>query len=89
MRYLLLALVILLSGCASTGVVPKGGGVYMIDKTSAQACCGPPNAVKAEVFAEASEFCARTNQDIEVVNLAVTNTIIMRPGNVSLEFRCK
>ncbi|NTV51272.1 MAG: hypothetical protein HGA69_00345 [Desulfobulbaceae bacterium] len=61
----------------------------MIAKRSAQFGFGPPDAVKAEVYTEANEYCAASSQAVETIKLDVTNTAIFRPGNVSLTFRCK
>jgi hypothetical protein len=79
-----------MASCSSTGVVPlDGGGTYMIAKRSAQVEFGPPDGVKADVYREANEFCAKENKEVETINLEVTNSGFARPGNVSLTFRCK
>ncbi len=64
-------------------------GTYMIAKRSAQVGFGPPDGVKADVYNEANEFCAKTQKEVETINLQVTNSGLGRPGNVSLQFRCK
>jgi hypothetical protein len=89
MRYLLAVAVLALVSCSSTGVVPMDGGTYMIAKRSAQAGFGPPNGVKADVYREANEFCAKQHKTVETVNLEVTDSGFARPGSVSLQFRCK
>lgn len=89
MKYVSILAVLLLTACSSTGVVPMDGGVYMIAQRSAQVGFGPPDGVKADVYKEANEFCAKTNQKVETVKLDMTNSGFAKPGNVSLEFRCK
>ena len=89
MRYILAIAVVMLVSCSSTGVVPMDSGTYMIAKRSAQAGFGPPNGVKADVYREANEFCAKQHKTVETVNLEVTDSGFARPGNVSLQFRCK
>ena len=89
MRCLLVLLIFFMASCSSTGVVPLDGGTYMIAKRSAQVGFGPPDGVKADVYREANEFCAKKNKEVETVNLEVTNSGFARPGNVSLTFRCK
>ena len=89
MRYLLVLLVFLLAACSSTGVVPMDSGTYMIAKKSAQVGFGPPDGVKADVYREANEFCAKENKEVETINLEVTNSGFAKPGNVCLTFRCK
>lgn len=82
-------LVVLLSACASTGVVPMDAETYMIAKRSAQAGFGPPDGVKADVYKEANEFCSKENKNVKTIDLQVTNTGFGRPGNVSLTFSCE
>ena len=57
--------------------------------TSAQLGFGPPDGVKADVYREANEFCAKEGLEVETVDIEVTNSGFARPGNVSLTFRCK
>ena len=89
MRYLPILLLFIMVGCSSTGVVPMDSGTYMIAKRSAQVGFGPPDGVKADVYREANEFCAKENLVVETLNLEVTNSGFARPGNVSLTFRCE
>ena len=79
----------MLGACSSTGVVPMDRGTSMIAKSSAQIGFGQPDGVKAEVYREANEFCAKEQKEVETINLEVTNSGFARPGNVSLQFRCK
>lgn len=64
-------------------------GVYMIAQRSAQVGFGPPDAVKADVYEEANAFCAKTDQKVETLKLHMTDSGFAKPGNVSLEFKCK
>lgn len=89
MRYTAVFVALLLVGCASTGVVPMDSGTYMIAKRSAQAGFGPPDGVKADVYREANAFCAKQQKTVETIKLDVTDSGFARPGNVSLQFRCK
>ena len=89
MRYICILVTLLLTACSSTGIVPMDSGTYMIAKRSAQAGFGPPDGVKADVYREANEFCAKEKKGVETLNLDVTNSGFGRPGNVSLEFQCK
>lgn len=61
----------------------------MIAKRSAQAGFGPPDGVKADVYKEANEFCARESTKVKTLNLDITNSGFGRPGNVSLTFSCE
>jgi hypothetical protein len=89
MKYTYILVALLLTACSSTGVVRMDSDTYMIAKRSAQAGFGPPDGVKADVYREANEFCSKENKKVETLNLDVTNSGFARPGNVSLEFRCK
>jgi hypothetical protein len=80
---------LLITACSSTGVVPINGDTYMIAKRSAQVGFGPPDGVKAEVYKEANSYCSNMQKSVETVDLVVTNSGFAKPGNVSLEFRCK
>ena len=87
MKYSVFFTVLLVSACSSTGVVPMDEGVYMIAKRSAQVGFGPPDGVKADVYKEANDYCAKTKQKIETVKLVMTNSSFAKAGNVSLEFK--
>jgi hypothetical protein len=89
MKYVSIFAVLVLAACSSTGVIPLDDGVFMIAQRSAQVGFGPPDAVKADVYKEANAFCYKTNQKVETVNLEMTNSGLAKPGNVSLEFKCK
>ena len=75
-------------GCSSTGVIPTGKDTYMVGKRDAQVGFGPPVAAKADVYAEANEFCAKQGKAIETIKLDSTNSGFGRPASAALEFRC-
>ena len=82
-------LVLAVVGCASTGIVQTDAGKYMIAKKSPQVGFGPPIGVRAEVYQEANEFCAKENKTVETINLELTDSGFGRAAAVNLEFRCK
>ena len=87
--YVFMFLFIVLTGCASTGVVPTDRGTYMISKQSAAGIFGTPDGVRADIYTEANEFCARTGKAVETVNTEVKGAIpFMRTGSAMLQFRC-
>ena len=88
MRNVILILVVGVSGCSSTGVVPMDRDTYMVAKRSAQAGFGPPVRVEADVYAEANAFCAKQSKKLETVHLDITDSGFAKPGSVSLQFRC-
>lgn len=85
---LIILLLIIFTGCSSTGIVPMDKDTFMIAKRSAQVGFGPPDGVKADVYQEANEFCTKQRKSVETVDLKVTNSGFARPGNVALQFRC-
>ena len=87
--HLILCASIALVGCASTGVVPADRGTFMISKQSAAGVFGTPGGVKADVYSEANEYCARTGNTVETVNIEVKDAIpFVRTGSASLQFKC-
>ncbi len=87
--YIFMFFAIVLTGCASTGVVSEGNGIYMISKQSAAGIFGTPGGVTADIYEEANEYCARTDKVIETVNSDVKDAIpFVRTGSAMLHFRC-
>ena len=89
MRYLILAALLLLNACSSTGIVPMDAGTYMVSKRSAQVGFGPPVGVKADLYVEANDFCAKQNKKVVTVSLEMTDSGFARPGSATLQFRCE
>lgn len=83
-----LALALLVSACASSGVIPMDKGTYLITKRSTQVGTGTPVGTKSKVYAEANAFCAADGLALETVNLAVNASRVAHPGSVELQFRC-
>ena len=87
--YITCCLAIVLIGCASSGIVQTDGDKYMIAKKSPQVGFGPPIGVRAEVYQEANDFCAKQNKTMETIKLELTNAGFARSAAATLEFRCK
>ena len=79
---------VVLAGCSSTGIVPMDKDTYMVSKRSAQVGFGPADGAKADLYREASEFCAKQNKKLETVKLDMTDSGFARPASASLQFRC-
>ena len=88
MKRLIIIVALLLTGCASTGVVLIEKDIYMVAKRSAQVGFGPSYGVKADVYQEANDFCAKQNKKLETVKLDMEDGGFARPASVSLQFRC-
>ena len=67
MRYIFILVAFILVACSSTGVVPMDSGTYMIAKRSAQVGFGPPDGVKADVYREANDFCAKKQKNDGII----------------------
>jgi len=88
MKTCLVILMLALTGCSSTGVVPMDKNTYMVAKRSAQLGFGPADGPKADVYREAKEFCAKQNKEVETVALNMTDSGFARPARAELQFRC-
>jgi hypothetical protein len=88
MRIFAIGLLVALTACSSTGVVPMDKDTYLIAKKSAQVGFGPPVGIKGEAYKEANEFCATLGKAVETIKLTETNAGFAKSAAVSLEFRC-
>ena len=82
------AVVLLVAGCASTGVVPMDKGTYMVSKRSPQVGFGPPVAAKADIYKQANDFCAKQGKTVETIDFKGTDSGFARSASASLEFKC-
>jgi hypothetical protein len=88
MKIVLLVAALALAGCASTGVVSMGSGMYLVSKRSPQVGFGPPVAAKADVYKQASEFCTKQDGTVETVDFQGTNSGFAKPASAQLQFKC-
>lgn len=88
MKAALFSLLLMVTACSSTGVVPMDKGTYLISKKSAQVGFGPPIGIKGEAYIEANDFCAKDGKAVETLKYEETNAGFARSAAVALEFRC-
>ena len=88
MKYISFVLILLLSGCASSGVVPLTADKFMISKNTAKFGGGISASAASEVHEEANEFCAKQGKKMETVDLQLTPGRAGSLGNVTLQFKC-
>lgn len=88
MRTIVCCSVLLLTGCASTGIVPMDKGTFLIAKKSPQVGFGPPIGIKGDAYTEANQFCAKDGKVVETLKLEETNSGFAKAAAVSLQFRC-
>ena len=87
-KFLSSVAILLLVGCANTGVVPMDKGTYLISKKGPQVGFGPPIGIKGEAYTEANAQCAKEGQAVETLKLEETNAGFARSAAVALQFRC-
>ena len=89
LSFLTLCALVLLAGCASTGVVPADRGTYLISKQSAAGIFGTPEGVKLDIYKEANEFCSREGKAVETIDVKADHAIpFVREGSATLHFKC-
>ena len=77
-----------ITGCAS-GIIQTDKGVYMSEKTSAGGAFGSPQAVLADLYTEANEFCAKSGKQLETISTNPENGIpFVRAARATLNFKC-
>lgn len=78
-----------LAGCASSGIIPTGPDTYMVTKKSAGGLFTSGNAVLADLYIEANEYCSHRGQVVDTVNTNAQNAIpFARVPNARLDFKC-
>ena len=84
-----LTLILALTGCASSGVVPVERDVFMVTKQSARGAFGSPAALMADLYAEANAFCEKRNSIVETIQEIPRDGIpFIRSADADLRFRC-
>lgn len=87
-KFVALSIALLLSGCASSGVVPLSADKLMISKNTAKFGGGISASAASEVHEEANDFCAKQGKKVETVDLQLTPGRAGSLGNVTLQFKC-
>ncbi|XQM34708.1 hypothetical protein DFLDMN_001518 [Cupriavidus sp. H19C3] len=59
-----------------------------VAKRSPQVGFGPPDGVRADIYAEANEYCSSRGKLVETVDLKTVNSGFGRPASAALQFRC-
>lgn len=88
MKYLLSATFVVLTACASSGVIPVGQDTYMVTKQSSTGFHSA-SSVKAEIFPEAAAYCAKIGKEIQPVTEKGVDGVPGRSfASAELTFRC-
>ena len=88
LKYISFALILFLSGCASSGVVPLTADKFMISKNTVKFGGGISASAAAEVHEEANSFCTKQGKKVETVDLQLSPGRAGSAGSVTLQFRC-
>lgn len=81
-------MVLVISGCASSGVVPAGRNTFILSKVSAACGFGSPDALKSDLYREAAASCT-PQTDFEPSEFTGTNGIpAVRCASAQLTFKC-
>ena len=88
-RLFLVPLILIVSGCMSSGPVPMGENLFTLSKTSAACGFRDAGGVKADLSKEMTAFCAEKNLFPELVSIEALDGVIgRRCASATLEFRC-
>jgi len=88
-RFAVGVLSLITAGCASSGVVPIGDGVYLVSKKSIGCGFASAESIKADLYKEANEFCAERKKEIHTVEVIAHDGIpAVRCANAELHFTC-
>jgi hypothetical protein len=79
---------LVLSGCASTGVIPMDQDTYMIGKKDGYPGVGISLSNKAEVYAEANTFCRAKGLEVKTIQVTTKPAYPGLLGSTELQFRC-
>jgi hypothetical protein len=83
-----ISIVTLLTGCASTGVIPMSQDSYYIGKKDGTPGLGVSFSNKAEVYQEAYAFCNKKGLEVYTLRETVTPAAPGRLGSTELQFKC-
>lgn len=82
------ALVAIISGCKSTGVVPISQDSYMIGKKDSSPGVGVSLENKTAVYQEANAFCLQKGKEVKILKEDVIPAAPGRLGSTEIQFRC-
>jgi hypothetical protein len=81
-------IILLLSGCSSTGVVPMDRDSYFIGRKDGTPGLGVSLSNKAEVYQEANAFCNNKHQNIHILTSNITPARPGQLGSTEIQFKC-
>ena len=88
LAYTATVITVVLTACASTGVIPMDRDSYFIGKKDGTPGIGISLSNKAEVYREANDFCRAKNLEVETLRVSVTPSMPGQLGSTELHFKC-
>ena len=85
---LVISFAILLTGCASTGVIPMDQDSYMIGKKDGTPGLGVSLSTKADVYREANDYCRAKGLEVKTLQVTTTPAQPAQLGSTELQFKC-
>lgn len=82
------AAALILSGCANTGIVPIGSGVYMASKFGSMVTFSG-GEVKADLYKEAGEFCRSKGGQVKPLDSTSRDSGLATYASAEIQFRCE
>jgi hypothetical protein len=87
--FVVLTLLAVLSGCASTAPTSIGGDTYYAAKTNTAGAFGDPGAIAGKLMADGSKFCATKGREFELVTQTISpSRVASSLGGASITFKC-
>jgi hypothetical protein len=88
-KIMLLSVVAVLEGCASTSPVKIGADTYYASKTNTAGIFGDVSAVIGKLLVEGNEFCANQGKQLELITEHTDQNVPgVRFGAASITFKC-
>ena len=88
MKKIAITVVIFLTGCASSGVVPMGQDTFMITKQS-YSTLHSAGSVKADIYREGVTYCTSLGKEFLPINdHGVDGAFGISVANAEVQFRC-
>jgi hypothetical protein len=82
-------ILLVLTGCASSGPVPIGQDTYLITKQSAGGLFVSPGTIKVEILREATAFCTSQHKLFQIINTSELGAIpAVRMPSAEVQFMC-
>ncbi len=89
MKITLGILILILTGCSSSGVVPIGEGVFIISKKSVGCGFSSGEGTKIDLYKEANTFCEEKNRELITVEAIARDGVpFVRCASAELKFKC-